>query len=75
MVCAVLLAGCGSGGGGGVCCRTSPVVVRGASYVSSIAADDGGVPTQVKITVGTTGATRITFERDGVQVVESFSAR
>lgn len=72
MACAVSLSACG--GGRQTCCP-SVGVERGVNYVGSIAASDGGVATKVRVAVGTTGGTRITFEREGVQIVESFSAR
>lgn len=72
IACGVALSACG--GGRQTCCP-SVRVERGANYVGSIAASDGGVATKVRVTMGTSGGTKITFERDGVQIVESFSAR
>lgn len=80
----LLLAGCsngacaaffGRGGGGPSCCESTPVVRRNVEYAGTIAAGDGGVPTQVRMTVSNTNNVRLTFERDGVRVVESFQAR
>lgn len=59
-------------GATGTCCSTTPAVTRDVSYVSSIPAGDGGTPTQVTLVVSTDGGARLTFVRDGVEVVESF---
>lgn len=55
-----------------VCCGTSAALSRDTTYLGSIPAPDGGTPTQVTLRVGTTGTARVTFTRDGVEVVESY---
>jgi len=85
LVVMMLVAGCsngacaaffGRGGGGGSrCCESTPVVTRNVDYAGTVAAADGGVPTQVRVTVSNTGNVRLSFERDGVKVVESFQGR
>lgn len=55
-----------------VCCGTSAALSRDTTYLGSIPAADGGTPTQVTLRVGTTGTARVTFTRDGVEVVESY---
>ena len=57
------------------CCHATPTVVRDVTYVGSLPASDGGTPTQVKMVVGSQGNARLTFVRDGVEVLETFAAR
>ncbi len=65
---------CLGGGGGGSCCGATATVSRETIYQGSIASMDGGTPTAVTLRVASTGATRITFTRDGVEVLEQYDA-
>lgn len=56
------------------CCGMPATVSRDTTYQGSIPAADGGTPTQVTVLVGATGTTRVTFTRDGVEVLETYDA-
>jgi hypothetical protein len=78
MTCLAVLAlvgACSNGACGGAwppCCSETPEVSRDVNYVGTIPASDGGTPTQVKFVVTSGGNARLTFLRDGVEIVESF---
>jgi len=69
-VVALALGACGGGGGGGSCCGFT-TIKRGAAYVGTIPSTDGGTPTQVEVTVSSSGATSFTFTNGGRTIVHA----
>lgn len=59
-------------GGSSTCCEFASVVQRDVPYESALPAVDGGAQTQVKLLITRTGSARLTFVREGQEVVEVF---
>lgn len=68
------VAACLGRGGGNTCCSASATITRSAAYAGTVPASDGGVPTQVRLIVSE-GNARLTFTRDGVEVVQTFGVQ
>ncbi|MDP1828051.1 MAG: hypothetical protein Q8L48_32550 [Archangium sp.] len=72
--CSNAFLACGRGGGGGPCCGAGPGVARNTSYEGALRAADGGTQTRLKVMVTANGAARLTFTRDGQEIVKVFEA-
>ncbi|MBL8911949.1 MAG: hypothetical protein JNM17_14745 [Archangium sp.] len=54
------------------CCVRQSSVARAETYVTTMAAPDGGAPTEVRIFLGDAGTATITFLNGGHEIVQTF---
>ena len=72
-VAAVLALSCGPAGGGQPPCCTTAEIVREQFYEGTIVTD-AGVTTRVRLIIPASGEARLSFQREGNELVERFNA-
>ncbi len=73
-LCALLGVACGPPPGGGGCCGRKTNVDRTVIYKGSLPSSDGGMPTEVQLSINAGGSTSITFINGGRQIVQGYDA-